>query len=194
MIEFEFINKQCVNIYSVKGDERKLVGHVKTPAGSSDDVASAIQVCGFEEIYDLWGCGIFGEKTEEKYTFREIESAAPIYSKEVREEKATKRFIAEGRFKEENGKWHVKEHLTNVSMKKDIQLTFKHYERASSSEKQSHMSKATDFKNCMKCFNLPCNCDELVVKRRDDCNIELTDGTIINRDNERKWERMLDEK
>jgi hypothetical protein len=55
-IHFELDSDQKVLIKN--GDE--LIGHIFTPAGSGEDVANAIQVCGFSEAFDLWGCGIFG--------------------------------------------------------------------------------------------------------------------------------------
>lgn len=35
------------------------IGHIFSPAGSGEDVANAIQVCGFSEAYSLWACGIY---------------------------------------------------------------------------------------------------------------------------------------
>ena len=35
------------------------VGRIFTPSGSGEDTENAIQVCGFTEAFDLWGCGIF---------------------------------------------------------------------------------------------------------------------------------------
>ena len=37
----------------------KEVGHIFTPSGSGNDVENAIQVCGFSQAFDLWGCGIY---------------------------------------------------------------------------------------------------------------------------------------
>lgn len=37
----------------------KEIGHIFTPSGSSNDTKNAIQVCGFTEAFDLWGCGVF---------------------------------------------------------------------------------------------------------------------------------------
>lgn len=35
---------------------RKEVGGIFTPSGSSQDTNNAIQICGFTEAFDLWGC------------------------------------------------------------------------------------------------------------------------------------------
>lgn len=59
-ISFKQLDETHVNILS----GGKVIGHIFSPAGSGNDVKNAIQVCGFEEAYDLWGCGIFGEKDE----------------------------------------------------------------------------------------------------------------------------------
>ena len=39
----------------------KVVGKIFTPAGTTKDVVNAIQVCGFNSCYDLWGCGVFAD-------------------------------------------------------------------------------------------------------------------------------------
>ena len=38
--------------------EGKEVGQVVSPSGSGGDTLNAIQVCGFTEAFDLWGCGV----------------------------------------------------------------------------------------------------------------------------------------
>lgn len=37
----------------------KEIGHIFSPGGSGEDIENAIQVCGFTEAFDLWGCGIY---------------------------------------------------------------------------------------------------------------------------------------
>ncbi len=37
----------------------KVIGHIFTPGSSGDDIKNAIQICGFTEAFDLWGCGVF---------------------------------------------------------------------------------------------------------------------------------------
>lgn len=56
-IEFELIGKQQVIIFGY--DEKlnkKEIGRIFTPSGSSEDIINAIQVCGFSEAFDFWGC------------------------------------------------------------------------------------------------------------------------------------------
>lgn len=59
-ITFKMVNDKEIDIYSGEN----LIGHIFTPAGSGCDTKNAIQICGFEEAFDYWGCGIFGEKGE----------------------------------------------------------------------------------------------------------------------------------
>ena len=62
-IEFELENCNKIKILSFREDGSKVeIGHIFTPAGSGEDTLNAIQICGFEEAYDLWGCGVYGEK------------------------------------------------------------------------------------------------------------------------------------
>lgn len=39
----------------------QVVGRIFTPSGTMEDKEGAIQVCGFDDCFDLWGCGIFGD-------------------------------------------------------------------------------------------------------------------------------------
>ena len=62
-LKFEFVDEGNVNIMAtneVTGENRK-VGHIFTPSGSGQDSKNAIQVCGFSEAFDLWGCAIFAK-------------------------------------------------------------------------------------------------------------------------------------
>ena len=53
-----YVRPAAKRILIIRNGEK--VGHIFTPASSSDSVTNAIQICGFSEAYDLWGCGIFG--------------------------------------------------------------------------------------------------------------------------------------
>lgn len=55
-MKFKQINDSKVLILNDKDEE---VGHIFSPAGSGEDVQNAIQVCGFSEAYDYWGCGVY---------------------------------------------------------------------------------------------------------------------------------------
>jgi len=61
-ITFKLKDEQHVNIFK----DGKKVGHVFAPSGSGDEPKhkseeekSSIQVCGFAEAFDLWGCANF---------------------------------------------------------------------------------------------------------------------------------------
>lgn len=54
-IKFKLIGEQRIEIYS----GNKKIGQIFTPSGSGNDCTNAIQICGFSEAFDLWGCGIF---------------------------------------------------------------------------------------------------------------------------------------
>lgn len=69
ILKFKLVNECHVDIMAVdeKTKEVHNVGHIFTPSGSGQDNKNAIQVCGFSEAFDLWGCGIFAKpktKTE----------------------------------------------------------------------------------------------------------------------------------
>lgn len=63
-IEFELEDKNNVRVIAVQDGERKEVGHLFTPAGSGHYIKNAIQVCGFSDAYDLWGCAVFARKSD----------------------------------------------------------------------------------------------------------------------------------
>jgi hypothetical protein len=43
----------------------KTVGRITTPGSSLEQ--NTIQICGFEDAYDLWGCGPYSEQIEDKH-------------------------------------------------------------------------------------------------------------------------------
>ena len=45
-----------VLILDEKGNE---VGHIFSPSGSGENSVNAVQICGFSEAFDFWGCGIY---------------------------------------------------------------------------------------------------------------------------------------
>lgn len=52
-ITFKIVNEQEVQILK-DGVE---VGQIFSPAGSGQMHANCVQICGFSEAFDLWGCG-----------------------------------------------------------------------------------------------------------------------------------------
>ena len=58
--EFEVDDdKQGVRIINKANGQ--LIGRMFTPSGTGHDREGAIQVCGFDDCIELWGCGIFGD-------------------------------------------------------------------------------------------------------------------------------------
>jgi hypothetical protein len=141
-IEFELDGNQRVKIMSVDGDKRKEIGQIFTPSGSGQDVKNAIQICGFEEAFDFWGCGIYGETVIEKVSL----------TKEQR--KMYEQWTKEGDYRAEvilNKGYFETPHTI---MKKDIQLLFKDYDM----ETKRHLLHE-GFKSCWGCYNNPCTCE-----------------------------------
>jgi hypothetical protein len=61
-IKFNLTSDEEIEIIGVDDKGEKSIGHIFTPSGSSETTLNAIQICGFDEAFDLWGCGIFGDK------------------------------------------------------------------------------------------------------------------------------------
>lgn len=55
MITFELNNNQNITIMK----DGKKVGSIFTPSGSAQNKENSVQVCGFREAFDIWGCGRF---------------------------------------------------------------------------------------------------------------------------------------
>ena len=137
------------------------IGQIFTP--SSLTTEGSIQVCGFEEAFDLWGCGIYGEMLEPEVFWVEIESDAPIYEQE-RTGDLKKLFSSEPwiekHYMKKGIKWYRREQKQRFRMKKDIQLLFKPYKNIT---REQHMQLPNDFirvgGTCHRCFSYPCICE-----------------------------------
>lgn len=46
-----------VNIINV--DTQKVIGRIFTPSGTGHNNPNSIQICGFDQLFDYWGCGVF---------------------------------------------------------------------------------------------------------------------------------------
>ena len=60
-IEFEQQSPTEVLIFGVDDKGRSEIGRIHTPSGSGENILNAIQICGFDEAFDLWGCGVYGD-------------------------------------------------------------------------------------------------------------------------------------
>src|SRR3989304_6250204 len=142
-IIFKWIDEQHIDILCKESGN--VIGHIFSPSGTGEVYSNAIQVCGFEEEFDLWGCGVFGERVEEKICFTEDKI-----------DRMKKLSIDTGdKFWKE---WAEKGYdiVIKQVMKKDIQLRFKDYIN-------SGICK-NDF-SCFHCYNKPCSCNELKLNR-----------------------------
>jgi len=118
-----------VEIIAVKDDTEHVVGEIFTPSGSSHDTPDSIQVCGFSEAFELWGCAVFGQPTGK--TLPAVEMCPGFVTTPSRPE-----------FKQV----------------KDIQLKFEwetvqHFIRGGLDPISTPMPK------CIKCYNEPCTCE-----------------------------------
>lgn len=62
MEPFTIHHAKEVRIMGVENGVRKQIGHIITPSSSSQNIKNAIQICGFSEAFDLWGCASFCHK------------------------------------------------------------------------------------------------------------------------------------
>ena len=58
-IKFEFIDNKHIAIVMENEGKEKVVGRIFSPSGSGEIYTNAIQICGFTEAFDLWGCANF---------------------------------------------------------------------------------------------------------------------------------------
>lgn len=54
-IKFELKNDEEITV--IKNGE--VVGQIFTPGGTGKDNIDCIQVCGFSDMFEYWGCGVF---------------------------------------------------------------------------------------------------------------------------------------
>lgn len=59
-IEFKVTNSN-ERVEIINKDDGNVIGHIFTPSGTRHDREGSIQVCGFDDCFELWGCGIFGD-------------------------------------------------------------------------------------------------------------------------------------
>jgi hypothetical protein len=55
-ITFQLEDNKHINILNEKGEH---IGEIFTPGGSGEVWTNSIQICGFEEAFDLWGCACY---------------------------------------------------------------------------------------------------------------------------------------
>ena len=67
-IKFKFMSEKEIAIMGIEKDKEKLIGQIFTPSGSNHTTTNAIQVCGFHEAFDLWGCAVYSRPKSKKDT------------------------------------------------------------------------------------------------------------------------------
>lgn len=149
-LKFEQVDDEHINIICYgKGIKEHKVGTIQTPSGSGECYHNAIQVCGFSEAFDLWGCACFKE---------------PLLSRRNRDSEIDAVVTAINFMKNDNGEMKM-QHA------KDIQLLFS----AETIENKGDYR----IENCGYCYNIPCTCETRVkyenpytVKRSQDLFLE----------------------
>jgi Zn finger protein HypA/HybF involved in hydrogenase expression len=166
-ITFKLVDDQHINIMS--GDKK--IGIIFSPSGTGEVYSNAIQVCGFEEAFDLWGCGIFGEEVESQYMY------SPEQISRLRELGKT---AFDGKFWSDLADKGYELKKSTV-MKRDIQLRFTDYTNVG-------FPKFGSIK-CWECFNNPCNCDKKKVYSSRLLNLDEVRKDIVE-DKRLKVEQM----
>jgi len=140
----------------------KEVGHIITPSGSGRDTLNAIQICGFDEAFDLWGCGVFGNK-ETNNMQKDIQLCWFYPYEQMTDEQIMDVVI------QEKEHFLTEEQRRNLGLKKPVWT-----------EKIRKSRFSFDLKDgvCGKCFNHPCTCEVLInhenpytVKREQDLHL-----------------------
>jgi hypothetical protein len=161
IIEFEQQNKGHINIIGIDSNgARQLIGHIFTPSGSGKTYTNAIQICGFDDAFDLWGCGVFGD-VETKQMKKDIQLKFSMYK--PMEENDINDII-------------VKEEVMTVPKEDQEKLGMKVWTKK---VRKSRFSFNLKDGICGKCFNFPCTCENLAsfenpytVKREQDLWLE----------------------
>lgn len=141
-IEFELKDKENILIFGI--DEkgiRKEIGQIFTPSGSGKRNSNAIQICGFNEAFDLWSCGIYGNKVTGKMK-RDIQLMWNGLFDQMNDEEIRRVKVGE-----------VTHPLTTKQMK-ELGLTKPFFIENVMKDRFS-----IDGDVCEKCFNYPCNCE-----------------------------------
>jgi hypothetical protein len=162
-IKFKQIDDENINIIGItdKGEEKD-IGQIFTPSGSGKINLNAIQICGFDEAFDLWGCGVYGDK-ETKNMKKDIQLCW-LYPYDLMEEKDVREII--------------------IGEKKHFST--KHGKRKIWTEQIRKSRFSFDLKDgvCGKCFNHPCTCEVHIeyenpytVKREQDLHLNKKEKT-----------------
>lgn len=145
-IEFEQLDKRHVSIIGIDTDGARLeIGHIFTPSGSGETNLNAIQICGFDEAFDLWGCGVYGD-VKTKQMKKDIQLCWYGLYRKMNREEIDRVFIG------------TKTHITTEEQMKRLGLKKPCWTEEIT---ENRFSAVVDGKVCHKCFNYPCTCENL---------------------------------
>ena len=150
-IEFKQVSKKKIIIYGIQLGQKKEIGHIFTPAGSSEDVKNAIQVCGADNAYDLWGCAIYGERLPD--VIKETPINYPERVKEILKRDDVKKIFDEPTIEALKRGVNISKEK-QFKAKKDIQLRFSMYDNYSGVIEHEHNLLS----DCNRCYSKPCYC------------------------------------
>ena len=160
-IKFKQISEKKIFIIGtdIKGEEKE-IGHIFTPSGSGGGNVNAIQICGFDEAFDLWGCGVFGDKATGKMK-KDIQLIWFNNYNMMSNEERNKIKVGE------------KIRPVNEKEKKSLGLDTDFYTEIITKNRFDIEGTGA----CMQCFNYPCTCEiktryenPYTVKREQDVN------------------------
>lgn len=163
-IEFELKDKEHIIINGVDDDGTKSqIGQIVTPSGSGMTNLNAIQICGFDEAFDLWGCGIFGDK-ETGLMKKDIQLCWH------------KRYELMSRDEMQSVCVGEKNYLLPLGEARKMKLKNPIWSEKIMKDRFSGVMVGDV---CSRCFNHPCTCENLIrydnpytVKREQDLNLE----------------------
>lgn len=161
-IEFEQKSKEEILIFGIdEKQDRKEIGRIFTPAGSGGGNINAIQICGWDESYDIWGCGVYGDKATNKMK-KDIQLI--WFNNYVKMNSEEKRAVI------------IKGEVNTLTDELGNKLGIKGLQERGSEIKKDRFS-IEENGICHKCFNHPCNCEVKIayenpftVKREQDVN------------------------
>lgn len=143
-IEFEQKSKKEILIFGVdiKGN-RKEIGHIFTPAGSGGGNINAIQVCGFDEAFDLMGCGVYGNKETQEMK-RDIQMI--WFNNYDKMDANTRRTVI------------IKGEVNEITGKLAKKLGIEGLQEKTPETRKDRFDIGKD-SICHRCFNHPCTCE-----------------------------------
>lgn len=74
-IKFKPYDDRYIEIimYDPTTKEEKKVGQIFSPPDDSEGKSNCIQVCGFEDAFDLWGCGVFCSSQDDLKSRKDVQ-------------------------------------------------------------------------------------------------------------------------